>query len=303
LILVVSGCSLPQATPIAQSSPTPSEEDLATQISSILTSIPSPTLGVTVTVAPSQPQITPTVLVLPSETPSVSASTPIPSPQTPAETPTNTPNALLTPTQASTATQVPASTLPTSDPKLQLGNPSWVDTMDNGNNWPLGEDQYTRLDIQNGSLVLTAMSDVDGWRMTWPKLEDFYLELTMKTGTCSGSDHAGMIVRVPSLDNPDRGYLFGITCDGRYSMRKWDSKNMTNLVRWTANAAIHSGSDQTNRLGLMAVGNKLAMYVNGIFLSEVQDDSFPEGGFGIFVGSDETQQFTIYVDEVAYWGQ
>jgi hypothetical protein len=149
---------------------------------------------------------------------------------------------------------------------------------------------------------LTGLTTTDGWRLSWPVVKDFYLEMTVETGTCAGSDHYGLIARVPDLHEANRGYLFGVTCDGRYSLRAWDGENMTNLVRPTAGASILAGSEQVNRVGLLATGDQLILYVNGARLTEIEDSRFSEeGSFGVFVGARQTSNFTIHVSEIAYW--
>ena len=93
-----------------------------------------------------------------------------------------------------------------------------------------------------------------------------------------------------------------LTCDGRYSLRAWDGETMTNLVRATVSASIEAGSAQTNRVGLLATGNQLILYVNGVRLTELEDSRFSEeGSFGIFVGARQTSNFAIHVTEIAYW--
>jgi hypothetical protein len=76
---------------------------------------------------------------------------------------------------------------------------------------------------------------------------------------------------------------------------------MVNLINWTSNAAVKAGENQTNRLGFMAVGDRLIVYVNGQLMGEVNDNTFHQGYFGVFVGARETDDFTIRVDQVRYW--
>ncbi len=149
---------------------------------------------------------------------------------------------------------------------------------------------------------MTGLSTTDGWRLSWPRIGDVYLEMTAVTGTGSGTDHYGLIFRVPDIDAADRGYLFGVTCDGRYSLRAWDGEEMTSLVRATSHPSIRAGSEQTNRVGVMAQGDRLRLYVNGVLLQEIRDETFTaEGGFGVFIGARTTSGFSIEVTEVAYW--
>jgi hypothetical protein len=183
-----------------------------------------------------------------------------------------------------------------------LGSPTWQDEFSTGNNWPLGEDSFTRARVEDGGFHLTGLTSTDGWRLTWPVINDFYLEMKVTTGSCSSSDHYGLILRVPDRTAADRGYLAGFTCDGRYSLRTWDGEVMTSLVAPTASDAILAGSENENQIGVWANGEQLGLYANGKLLTQINDDTFiEEGSFGIWVGARQTEDFTIHVDEIAYW--
>jgi hypothetical protein len=132
-------------------------------------------------------------------------------------------------------------------------------------------------------------------------ISDFYLEMVAAPQKCTGSDRYGMMVRAQKTDEEYLGYLFGFTCDGRYSLRRWDGSNYVTIIDWTESEFIRKGADQGNRLGLMADGKKLALYANGVLLKEVSDDVHLSGKFGVYVGSVKTTNFTVLVDEMAYW--
>ncbi len=177
--------------------------------------------------------------------------------------------------------------------------------MDDGDNWPTGSDPagFTEIAFQNGFMELSGLKPIDGWRLTIDKLSNVYLEMKLNSGSCLPQDRYGLIARVPALSEANRGYLFGFTCDGKYSLRKWDgaTNSMTNFLVWKTNAAIKAGPNQENRLGVMMKGNKLSVYANGVLLGEVLDNTWLEGNFGIFAGAHESTQFTLKVDEVSYW--
>ncbi len=298
-ILIVLMFSISACGVLQRPAPTPSESDLATQVSQILTSMPGATSvpPAVETVAPAEntPQVVVTVIP-----PQYSPTAPE---QQPTDTSAPTEAATATITQTPTVTNTPAPTFTPSpnDPRLRLGNPTWQDNFDTDRNWPVGDDTFSAASVTGGNMVLTGKTTLDGWRLTWPKVADFYMEMTVKTGDCTGSDRYGMIVRVPDLKTADSGYLFGFTCDGRYALRKWDGKAMTSLIGWTSSSAIQAGSNQTNRLGLMAVGSRLILYANGTLLKEAQDSAFNDGGFGVFIGANQTTNFTVYIDNMAYW--
>ena len=276
------------ACAVARPPATSNADELGTRVSGTLTAIP-----------PAIPLPTALETAAPSPTGTTAATE---GPPTATETPAASATALPSLTPTPSLTPLASGTLPAGDPRATLGNPTWRDDFVSGANWPLGEDDFTRAQVAEGELVLTGLTTTDGWRLTWPVVKDFYLEMTVETGTCSGSDHYGLIARVPDLHAANRGYLLGVSCDGRYSLRAWDGEAMTNLVRATSSSSIVAGSAQTNRVGLWATENRLVLYVNGVRLTELENSTFSEAGsFGVFVGARQTSNFAIRVAEIAYW--
>lgn len=289
LVLVSLACA-PFAVPAR-----PSDDIIATRVAEILTEVP-----------PEQP--TPTVIAPAIEDPQTPTAAATP------DQPEPTPTLEASPTPVPTLTPTPAATItpPASDPRATLGNPTWRDDFSHGRNWVLSRDDYTAARVIDGQMVLTGLSAIDGWRITWRQVEDYYLEMTVKPGDCHGGDQYGLFVRISAdqLD-PHRGYLYAFTCDGRYSLRRWDGRqmSMTWLVPLTASTSIRSGAGVDNRMGIMLTDKRLTLYANGVLLKEVHDDVFTDkypqsghkGRFGVFVGAKETEDFTIYIDEIAYW--
>jgi len=304
-LLVLSSCS-------QQATPTQTDSEMATKVAQILTNMPTatsqgpkdvtttpglPTIAVTATKPPADATVAPTATVAPPEptaTQAASATPVLPSPTATQPAATKTPSG-------------PTATPVTGDPRNGLGNPTWTDNMDNGDNWPTGEDPagYTSIDFSNGVMELTGLQSIDGWRLTHKSFGNAYIEMTVNTGTCLPQDRYGLIARVPNAAQADRGYMFVFTCGGQFAVRKWDgpANVMTNLVNWKANAAIKSGANQTNRMGVMLSGSKLSLYANGVLVGEAQDSSWSEGVFGIFAGAHESSKYTVKVDSVSYWEQ
>jgi hypothetical protein len=192
------------------------------------------------------------------------------------------------------------------DPKVYLGDSDWEDNMTTVGSWPLGTD-LSSATYENETLMITALSDKFSWRIaSTGALGDAYIEATIKVGECSGADSYGIIFRVPENTGYNRGYLYGIDCKGKYSLRSWDGMTgasgvMTYLQEPTESSLIKAGSNQTNRLGIMAVGDRLVMYANGEKLGEVKDNMYSTGFFGIYLKRDKTADLTVYVDDVGYW--
>lgn len=198
-------------------------------------------------------------------------------------------------------TNTPTATPPADDPTVVLGAPNWQASFATGANWYLFDDDHIKVELEDNNLVLVAKNpdNWEGWSIAWGSLDKFYLEIEGLSGeACQAKDRYGLIFRAP---RPEEGYLFGISCDGHYRLRKWDGESFTTLLDWTESAAIRAGPNQVNRLGIMARGNRLTLYINGMQIGQIQDETYPRGTFGIFIGSSETENWTVKISKAAYW--
>jgi len=225
------------------------------------------------------------------------------------EEPEETPEADETPEVTEVPEEEPEPTVESDDPAIYLGDADWIDEMETAEYWPTGSNEFTSAAFENGTLKITALSETNGWRIaSTPMLGNAYIEADVKMGACRETDGYGFIFRVPENTDYNKGYLFGITCDGRYSLRKWDGLAgekgvMLWLKYYTISEWINEGANQSNRIGVMALDNRFILYVNGEKVDEVIDDDDPyaEGFFGLYVNRDKTENLAIVVDKVSYW--
>jgi hypothetical protein len=54
-------------------------------------------------------------------------------------------------------------------------------------------------------------------------------------------------------------------------------------------------------MGIWLDGDTIRLYANSRLLAEFTNDQFDEGQFGLMVGAGDTEDFTVFVEEVAYW--
>lgn len=246
-----------------EESPTPTVDLIATQVSILMTQQPTPTLPPTDTAPPAQ---TPTSM---------------PSPTLPAPSPTPVPG----------------------DPALALGAPFWQDNLDTAKNFYLYENDNTKIEEEEGSIALVGRNanGWHGWTLTYAApAVNLYVEEVFRTRDCARNDLYGIVFRA-SKENS--AYFFGVTCDGRYNLYARDFNNNVNaeLVSLTADPAILSGSNQTNRLGVMAKGNTLRLYANGVLLKEIDDATYGAPYFGAFVAANQTANFRVDLDQISMW--
>ena len=204
-------------------------------------------------------------------------------------------------TETATSTIELTATLAASDPKKDLGAPSWTDNFNSGNNWPSFDEPPSKVEVSGGKLLYTIKQASSGtqWIVALQSLDNVYIEVFAKTpAVCSGKDRYGMLLRAP--DN-NRGMIFEFSCDGAFRISTWDTVTWKELNSWTTSANINVGPDQINRMGIKAVGNTFQLYANGVLLREVTDNTYGAGRFGLVAGSDTTANLLIEFDDMAYW--
>jgi hypothetical protein len=211
---------------------------------------------------------------------------------TPSPFPTRTPLPSITPTGAS------------QKPGEGLGDPTWIDEFENDNNWTLFDDNCFKTEISGGRYIQTTKGAPIGvcWEVSWPRIQDYYLETIAYTpNTCEKRDRYGVFFR--GLDT-QRGYLYGLTCDGEYWLSFWNSetKSRETLIDYTQDDRINTGAGAANILGIQATGDRILLYVNNRLVAEVYDSTYTEKGLiGLFIGSDVTPDFTVRYNYIAYW--
>lgn len=266
-LLLTGACNFPR-----------SQEETAPD-SNIIASVVAQTLT-------AQPTVEIPKQVTPPTTPSPSAITIItlPAPETPSPTPTQA-----------------------EDFKTALGSPSVKDTLDTGKGFGISGSGYSddaaSINVSGGFMNLLSYSTV-GWR-TWrvrpPQIANFYLEGKFITQNCARQDQFGLVFRAPNYES-GFGYYLGFRCDGSLSFARWDDNGTTFLLNDVSSSSSLTGAGQTNLLGVLASGNHFKLYVNDKPFQELDDNSFNEGYFGVFIAG-YSGNLNVQLDEITLWKQ
>ncbi len=235
--------------------------------------------------------------------------------------PTTGPVATATGAAAATATtaptQTPASsptaTLPPFDPSAALGPADFTDPMKQFSeiNWEgetgtLPDTENIKLALEGETLEVTGKKlFFDTWWFSWPVLEDFFFEMDVTTGSCSGRDAYGVILRGPLRGTGNTwGYIISFSCDGSVLVRRVDDADpytVVDLIPWTANPNIKAGAQKSNTIGIEANGDTITIYANNFQIAKIVDTKYGDGRYGVFVSAAQTSNFTYEVDEIRYW--
>ncbi|HOV06838.1 MAG TPA: hypothetical protein PLV27_06220 [Anaerolineaceae bacterium] len=306
LMLTLTACG---NFPLSGNNDQVSDAEMATRVAELLSTMTTPTAEIVFPPTPTPTSAAPEPTKTPEqETPVVVTEEPGENATEPAvaETPSEE-----SPTPDTTTTASPTSTLevPDTDPILKLGKPSTSDSFDSYENWswPTGSDSYLTVSFKDGYMEMTGLTSMAGWRLPMVAQQtNSYIELTVNSAACADKDSYGIIFRVPVFKEPTQGYLYEVTCDGYLRLWKWNGNIKPKgeaeiLINWKESPDIHKGANQVNRLGVMVVGKKFTLYMNGVPQGEASDSSFSAGFFGTFVRSVSTPKYTVKFDEMKIW--
>ena len=200
------------------------------------------------------------------------------------------------------------------NPVATFGSPTFEDPMTGGNinDWTnpvtglLPNTNYIKIVESVAKFYVTGkIAGFSTWYFSWHELTDFYLQSTFDSGSCSGRDAYGLIVRGPEhLAGVSYGYVVAFSCDGQYYVFRLDGANpftTKDLVTWSKSEYIQAGANKENVMGIKAVGNTLTIYANGNQIAEIFESKYEFGRYGLYVSPDVTVNYTYRVVNMSYW--
>ncbi len=268
--------------------PTPTPTNTPTPVPPTATPTPTftpfPSPAVTPTGTPllptDTPTATPTATPTPTKTPTPTATnTPLP-PGTPSPTPTDTPTA--TPT----ATPTPTPTVPTyrddfEDPASGWGTGAvqpcsfqYATTTD-------GNGVYAIQVSQAGQICIAVAP-------TGPQAEGIYAVDVFKNGADDNSIY-GLVfgLDAPNISANSRFYAFWVDpADQTYALWRFDQGSWTYLTgdgtdtgSWLQETGVIGLHDTINTLKVRREGDQILLFVNGVYLTRVTDDTLAGNGY------------------------
>lgn len=190
---------------------------------------------------------------------------------------------------------------------LDLGQPTYVDYFDDPTLWfdydTPGRAGYK---VENGQLVGVDYEPEEiytWWSYTDKRADDVYAEISATNGDCIGKDSVGFVIH-SDLETGAGGYSLEVSCDGSYRFRLMrQAKSPIEMIKWTPAAAIKTGKDATNRLGIWDSRARLVLFVNGQQVAKINDPNvtYAWGNFAMYVRASQTYNLTATFDDFAFW--
>jgi len=174
---------------------------------------------------------------------------------------------------------------------------SWTeDFTDGSSDWLAESDASAEVEIRDGlvSILIKAPN-----RLAWISRADDLagFQMAVEATEVAGPDdnEYGVLVR---MQDASHFYRFSISGDGYYLISKYEDGAWSQLTGdWAPSKAIHVGR-VTNLIQVDCQGSVLRFSVNGELLAEVQDDSYPLGGIGLYAGSFFEPGVEVHFDNV-----
>lgn len=208
-------------------------------------------------------------------------------------------NIFPTPTSTHTSSHNTNSVTPT--PGLLLtaesGTPAYSDTLISSStikeNWQTGDTAYGQCFFSsNGYHVRITKSNLE---ICHHRGISSYQNVAITVEMVLTSGSGGLLFRDQAIYSNYGAYVFEVGLNGRYKISTFPSPNRT-LQDWTPSQAIHQGYNSRNTLQVIAFGQLLSFFVNGIFLTRIPDKTFTDGGISfICFNSGEAVFSNLYV--------
>jgi serine/threonine protein kinase len=106
-------------------------------------------------------------------------------------------------------------------------------------------------------------------------------------------------VSLDALGNYAGGYLFEVDTAGRYKISAFSASPQP-LQDWTASSALKKGFSVTNTLQVVARGNNLLFYANGVFLVAITDSTYTSGLIALLATTNGTDADIVYSNLKVY---
>ncbi|MEK7276093.1 MAG: hypothetical protein AAB427_01975 [Chloroflexota bacterium] len=171
------------------------------------------------------------------------------------------------------------------------------DLFDTAGPWAVGDTTDSNVAVSGGALTYAQKTPgTFSYRLIGRQGGDFRAEVsTALPKGCGSGDKFGLMFRILDASNY---YLFQIDCDGRYRLMRFVGGADTPLLDWSQSPAIKRGVNAANTLRVETKGNSITVFVNGERLGAATDLIFTSGRFGLWVGSNVTNNFTVVFDEL-----
>jgi len=163
--------------------------------------------------------------------------------------------------------------------------------------WPQSASgKYLAL-YKNGKYHMTVVPPLywNVQKLPSQNFSDFILEVEATKEAGPDDNALGVLVRESNESNDY--YLFLLSSDGYYQVKKAQNGSWAYTQEWAKSSAIKTGN-ATNLVKVVCNGDKLSFYANDVKLTDYNDSSFANGHIGMRVESKSEGNVTVAFDNL-----
>ena len=168
--------------------------------------------------------------------------------------------------------------------------------------WSFGALDYGEQTWSPNQFKVMVKKDSGGISLPNCVAKDFGVEIEAQPENEPGIEY-GIAFRYSSSRDRVSAYVFRITTDGKYALlKKVDGKVAYKTpAPVTSSSFIKPGSSK-NRLGVLADGSTILLYINGNLVDTITDKSLTSGSVGIYVSSGTNAQAQVTFSRMTVYG-
>lgn len=162
------------------------------------------------------------------------------------------------------------------------------------NGGPETQAQY----LEGGYLLGHSQPNSAVWALPGRLVTDTRIQVTATRVGGDDDNFFGLLCRVQGTGQSGDFYAFIISSDGHFGIAKSSGGSFSLIGQelMMRHAAIRLGSEP-NVITAVCSGNRLALYVNGEFVSETNDDTYSIGQVGLIAGTLDIENTQILFDD------
>ncbi len=171
------------------------------------------------------------------------------------------------------------------------------ESFDSAESWESWSVEGVNLRVWEGTFRITAGDQGYVWAIN----DDIHTDVVIEVRTRQLSSHAnnGYGVMCRAQPNGD-GYYFLISGDGYYSIRRGAGSEVQEVVPWEASSMIQQGIG-ANDIRAVCIGRYLALYINGVFVVETEDNAAFQGYVGFTAAASEGGEVDVTFDNLTVY--
>ena len=140
------------------------------------------------------------------------------------------------------------------------------------------------------------------WGLGGSVYENVVVEVTVEQLSDADDNLFGVGCRMATDERGDvSGYVLLISGDGHYGIAELSLRSLDFILEWHQTSVIRQGQ-ATNTLRAVCVDDYLALYANGEFLGEVQDNRYARAGqIALVAGAAKDTTVSVAFDDLAVY--